>query len=87
MLSNAFSITHIIISVLIDSTVVIPQQYQLDIQKQISEYHVTTNNDILLLNAPAWLKAFVWLELIFQVPFFLVAAIGLIMGKSILLIS
>lgn len=54
-----------------DSSVVIPPVFEL--QKQIIDFHISTNNDILLQNKPSWFVPCIYVELIFQLPFFFYA--------------
>lgn len=56
-----------------DSTFVIPIDYQLNLQKTVSNFHISTNKDYLAVAPPIWLQAFVVWELVFQLPFFIYA--------------
>lgn len=69
-----YFVQHIVVTVLIDSTIVIPEHLQFPIQTFLGKYHIETNKDYLLLNPPAWLQSYVWIELIVQLPFFFAGA-------------
>ncbi|KAK6458356.1 transmembrane protein 6/97 [Scheffersomyces xylosifermentans] len=66
----AYYILHIPITVLIDSTIVTPSSYQLDISKNILAFHIQQNRDFLLVETPLWFKLFGLVELVFQLPLF-----------------
>ncbi|KAL3228479.1 putative membrane protein [Nakaseomyces bracarensis] len=63
-----YSLVHIPITVLIDSSVVVPEKFQL--LPGLVRFHVEQNHDYLLYEKPAVLRCFVWLELIVQLPLF-----------------
>ena len=65
-----YFIIHIPITIFIDSSIVIPKHYQLSITKSILEFHISTNNDILLAYPQTWFEIFGFIELIFQLPLF-----------------
>lgn len=73
----AYFLLHIPITLLIDSCLVIPREYRLDIQNQLADFHISTNKDFLLADPPLWLQIFGVFELFFQLPFFAVGACGL----------
>jgi len=64
------SFQHFFITVLIDCTIAVPEQYLFPIQKTLQSFHIESNNDLLVANPQPWLVGFVWLEIIFQIPFF-----------------
>ncbi|CDR45997.1 CYFA0S21e00518g1_1 [Cyberlindnera fabianii] len=72
-----YCLLHIPITVLIDSALVIPTQWQPSFQKAIIEFHTSSNNDYLLLSPPDWLVVFGWVEILFQLPLFGYAALQL----------
>lgn len=72
-----YFIVHIPITLLIDSTIVIPDEYQLWIQKLIVSFHIETNKDILLIESPLWFKVFGLFELVVQLPIFVIGSIFL----------
>lgn len=69
----AYFLQHIAATVLVDATVVVPDQFLFPLQKRLAQLHISTNNDFLLAAPPNYLKLFVWIELLFQLPFFFVA--------------
>lgn len=69
-----YFLIHTPITVLMDATFVIPTHLQLPLQRTLAEFHISTNKDYLAQAPPAWMQAFVAWELVFQLPFFLVAA-------------
>lgn len=72
-----YFLLHIPITVLIDSALAIPKEYQLNIQKSLLEFHIGQNKDFLLANPPSWLTVFGWIELVLQLPFFFIGAAAL----------
>lgn len=77
-----YFLVHTPITVLMDATFVIPTEYQLPIQKQLSLFHIQQNKDFLAVEAPLWVSLFVIWELIFQLPFFIYAAINYKMAEQ-----
>lgn len=77
-----YFVLHIVITVLIDAAIALPEQYQLPLQKQLLAYHVRTNSDLLIVDSPVWLRSFVWLEILLQLPFFFWAAADLLRGRK-----
>lgn len=71
-----YFLVHTPITVLMDATFVIPTEYQLPIQRKLSLFHINQNKDFLAVESPLWMKIFVTWELIFQLPFFIYAAIN-----------
>lgn len=72
-----YFLLHIPITVLIDSALAIPKEYQLNVQKSLLEFHIGQNKDFLLANPPYWLTVFGWIELVLQLPFFFIGAAAL----------
>lgn len=69
-----YLLLHIPITVLVDSTLVVPPQYQWEISKKLLASHLATNKDFLLVQLPLWLKVFGGFELLFQLPLFFYCA-------------
>lgn len=69
-----YFVVHIPITVFIDSTIVVPKEWQLLVSRSIVDFHVSTNHDILLLDAPVWFKVFGAVELLMQLPLFFYCA-------------
>jgi hypothetical protein len=42
--------------------------------KDLLQWHIRTNGDFLVRDNPRWFVAFVWCEVLVQLPFFFVAA-------------
>lgn len=66
-----YFVIHTPITLLMDSTFVIPHEYQLSIQRKLSEFHIKQNQDFIAIEKPLWIQIFVVWELIFQLPFFI----------------
>lgn len=75
------SFQHFFITVLIDCTIALPEQYLFPIQTKLKTYHIESNNDLLVANPQPWLVSFVWLEILFQVPYFVIATYCFFKGK------
>lgn len=71
-----YFIIHTPITIFMDATFVIPDEYQNFIQKRLSLFHIEQNKDFLAIESPLWMKFFVVWELIFQLPFFIYAIIN-----------
>lgn len=69
-----YFVAHVPITVLIDSTIVIPKDYQLAVQKWILNFHLAANKDFLLEVLPLWLRVFGLFELVVQLPMFVIGA-------------
>lgn len=69
-----YFIVHIPITVLIDSSLVIPSEYLPSISQKLLELHINTNKDFLIVLRPIWLQVFGAVELLFQLPLFVVGA-------------
>ncbi|SCV00999.1 LAMI_0G08680g1_1 [Lachancea mirantina] len=63
-----YFLVHIPITTFIDASVVLPGNLQFS--KDLVAWHIKNNNDFLLYEKPLWLKAFVLVELLFQLPGF-----------------
>ncbi|AOA61502.1 hypothetical protein PP7435_CHR1-2885 [Komagataella phaffii CBS 7435] len=68
-----YFLLHIPITVVIDATVVIPPWFQW--QEKLVEFHQQANGDFLLDSKPLWFRSFVYLELILQLPAFVVLVV------------
>lgn len=76
-----YFVVHAPITVLMDATFVIPRERQWAVQRALSDFHVTTNHDYLAASPPVWLQTFVWVELAYQLPLFLVAIVDYLRNK------
>lgn len=70
-----YFLIHIPITVLMDATFVIPEHYQISLQRTLSAFHIEQNKDFLAIESPLWMKIFVVWELVFQLPFFMYAVL------------
>lgn len=66
-----YFVIHIPITVVMDSTIVIPPVFEF--QQALINFHVNQNKDFLMVVKPLWFKTFVWIELLFQLPYFFMA--------------
>ena len=82
--NRRFSAQHIVVTLLIDSTIALPVTYQTSLQHRLGRFHIESNNDLLVANPPPWLVAYVWLELLFQLPFFFFGAYYFLKGEIFL---
>lgn len=69
-----YFLLHIPITILIDSSLVISKEYLFPFQRDLIEFHITSNKDFLLENPPFLLVIFGWIEVLFQLPFFFIGA-------------
>ena len=69
-----YMVFHVPITIFVDSSLVIPPQYQLEITKSLLATHLDANKDFLLVQLPLWLKVFGAFELAFQLPLFFYCA-------------
>ncbi|KAL6451477.1 hypothetical protein SBY92_002819 [Candida maltosa Xu316] len=76
-----YFIIHIPVTILIDSSIVIPPEYQLSITKVILDFHISTNHDILLAHPQTWFKVFGAVEVVFQLPLFFYFVYKLLAGQ------
>ena len=70
-LITLYHLIHIPVTLLIDSSVIIPKQYHLNLTNILVNLHVSQNKDILLLYPQTWFKTFIFIECIFQLPLFI----------------
>ncbi|VEU23783.1 DEKNAAC105048 [Brettanomyces naardenensis] len=68
-----YFLIHTPLTLLIDDTFLIPAKYQLPIQRTLYEYQVVHNKDFLASELPLWMQYFVAVELVFQLPVFLIS--------------
>lgn len=72
-----YLVLHVPITIVMDSTMVIPPRHQLAIQRTLLRIHIAENKDFLLLTLPLWLQVFGWFEMVVQLPVFVVGSVGL----------
>ncbi|RKP31017.1 hypothetical protein METBISCDRAFT_26951 [Metschnikowia bicuspidata] len=76
-----YFIIHIPITILMDSSIIVPQKYLYPTQQYLVDLHLLANKDFLLQNPPLWLKYFGAFEVFFQLPFFFIATYMLYKGS------
>ncbi|PVH18140.1 uncharacterized protein CXQ87_001057 [Candidozyma duobushaemuli] len=69
-----YFVIHIPVTLVMDSTIVIPSEWQPAWQKALLAFHINTNKDFLLRELPLWLKISGTFELFVQLPIFFIAA-------------
>lgn len=69
-----YFVIHIPITMIMDSTMVIPEQFQPKWQQALAQFHINTNKDFLLQEMPLWLQISGTFELLVQLPIFFIAA-------------
>ena len=65
-----YYLIHIPITILIDASVIIPTKYHTTLTTHLLQFHISQNNDILLLHPQTWFKAFIAIECVVQLPLF-----------------
>lgn len=76
-----YCVFHIVVSIAVDAGIALPSNWTHPLQVKMLDLHMSMNKDPLFLATPMWLQGFVWLEIIFQIPFFAWAAADLARGK------
>lgn len=80
-----FFLSHLVFSLALDTQALFPRQYFPALLQQALDYFLTTSNDPLFRYGPKpWFKGFLWAELLFQCPVFIVGMIGLTKGECVL---
>ncbi|KAK9896919.1 hypothetical protein P389DRAFT_51166 [Cystobasidium minutum MCA 4210] len=73
-----FFLSHLVFSLALDTQALFPREYFPKLLTQSLDWFLSTTNDPLFRNGPQpWFRAFLWLELLFQCPVFIVGMIGL----------
>ena len=73
-----FFVSHLVFSLALDTQALFPKGYFPAALQQTLDYFLTITNDPLFRYGPKpWFKAFLWLELLFQCPVFVLGIIGL----------
>lgn len=73
----AYFLLHVVITLAIDSTIALPRDWVFAFQRQLGDFHIAKNHDLLVASKPTWLKTFVWVEILLQTPFFVWASYDL----------
>mmetsp|Transcript_39657 Transcript_39657/g.55067 ORF Transcript_39657/g.55067 Transcript_39657/m.55067 type:complete len:169 (+) Transcript_39657:109-615(+) len=74
VLAVIWFMTHIPITLFMDSQIVLPRSAFPDAALQVGDWYVSMTHDPIVRAAPAWARGLVWCELLLQLPFFFVAA-------------
>lgn len=77
-----YFVLHIVVAVLIDSSLAISAQYRTQVQLNCAEWHINKNKDFLLANPPAWLVFCGWIEVLVQFPCFFVFTYAFLKGTA-----
>ena len=78
-----FFASHLVFSLSLDTQALFPRQYFPKLLIQGLDWFLTTSNDPMFRNGPQpWFKAFLWVELLFQCPVFIIGMIGLKRGET-----
>ncbi|CAM9119395.1 unnamed protein product [Hapterophycus canaliculatus] len=76
---TVFFATHFLISLLLDAQALSIGDNFPQVLKALMQFHVETNHDYFMAKPTApWFAALIWLELLFQVPFFAFATAGFV---------
>ena len=73
-----FLLSHIPITILLDSQSIIPRELYPDFAKRLLDFWIDTSQDPLVSTNPTWFKALVWCELCIQLPYFFLATYALL---------
>eukprot|EP00243_Klebsormidium_subtile_P012380 TRINITY_DN7513_c0_g1_i2.p1 TRINITY_DN7513_c0_g1~~TRINITY_DN7513_c0_g1_i2.p1 ORF type:complete len:171 (+),score=5.11 TRINITY_DN7513_c0_g1_i2:123-635(+) len=77
-----FFVVHIPTAALLDAQSILPTDWFHEELLKLTKSHIDSSGDPLVSANPPWFKALVWCELIFQVPYFVVATYAFIRGKT-----
>lgn len=77
----AYFVIHVPVTLLIDSCLIVPLQWQCGLQQRIVQFHIAANHDFLLASLPLWLQVFGLIELTFQLPLFVYGAYKLYLRR------
>lgn len=78
-----FFVVHIPTAALIDAQSILPSDWFHDELQILTKSHIVSTGDPLVSANPPWFKALVWCELVFQVPYFVVATYAFIRGEKV----
>eukprot|EP00884_Botryococcus_braunii_P018576 jgi/Botrbrau1/5401/Bobra.182_1s0005.1 len=83
LITVIFLVLHIPITIFIDSQSVVPSSWYPELPKQVINSYLSKFKDPLLVIPPEpWFGSLVYLELTFQLPFFLLGIYGFAFGKK-----
>uniref|UniRef100_A0A8B9G7K5 Transmembrane protein 97 n=1 Tax=Amazona collaria TaxID=241587 RepID=A0A8B9G7K5_9PSIT len=75
-----FFLAHVPLTALIDSQPLLPAGLLPPALTELLQWYATTFRDPLMLQPPAWFKAFIYCEALLQLPFFPIAAYAFLKG-------
>eukprot|EP00850_Spirogloea_muscicola_P008308 SM000044S15955 [mRNA] locus=s44:222148:227861:+ [translate_table: standard] len=78
----AFFALHILTTVLVDAQLVLPAERFPAALRSLVRWHVATYKDFLVGEKPLWFVSLVWCEVLFQLPFYVVAVYAFLCGRS-----
>lgn len=76
-----YFITHIPITICIDSQALFKSYYPQELQ-DFHTWYITSYNDVVFAQPQPWLQSFIYCELLFQFPFFFFVTWGLLKKKN-----
>lgn len=76
-----FFLTHIPITIFIDSQAVLPKEWYANRAVIMLDWYLGTYGDPLIKINPPWFRVLVWNELLLQLPFFFIGAYAFTAGK------
>lgn len=78
----AYFMLHLPISIFVDMQLIFPRQYfPLFLRNSLDDW-VRDADDVLTGTRPVFFQAFVWVELFFHIPYFIVAIYAFVQGKN-----
>lgn len=78
-----YFVVHIPTALLLDAQSILPRHLFHEQLLKMTEGHIKSTGDPLVSTNPVWFKAFIWCELILQVPYFFAATYAFIKGEKI----
>eukprot|EP00850_Spirogloea_muscicola_P000354 SM000001S04756 [mRNA] locus=s1:2006109:2009344:+ [translate_table: standard] len=78
----AFFALHILTTVLVDAQLVLPAERFPAALQSLVRWHVATYKDFLVGEKPLWFVSLVWCEVLFQLPFYVVAVYAFLYERS-----
>ncbi|EDV23745.1 Transmembrane protein 97 [Trichoplax sp. H2] len=75
-----YFITHIPITILLDSQAIFPDSYYPKSVTGVMQFHINEFKDPLMADPPIWLQTFIVIECLLQLPFFFFASYAFIKG-------
>ena len=73
-----YFLSHIPITLFIDSQAILPGRWFPALPVDLLGWHIETNHDFLMRTRPDWFRSLVFVEVLLQLPFFVVASRALL---------